>query len=125
MTATRSSGLRAATILPMLATFLVLGACAPGETDANAPSTTIEASTPVSSVPGWPSSMAAIGHSGLTGYGSERLNADTRGNSWATGDNPDVDSVYQRILAENPAMQGHVVNIAQDGSDVVSLLAQA
>ncbi|MFH8250973.1 SGNH/GDSL hydrolase family protein [Microbacterium sp. B2969] len=79
----------------------------------------------VTAVPGWPSAMAAIGHSGLTGYDSKDRGVDAKSNSWATGDNPDVDSVYARIVAQNPAMTGHAVNLAVDGSGVVDLLRQA
>lgn len=83
------------------------------------------ASTAAPVVPGWPSAIAAIGHSGLTGYDSDAPGQDARGNSWATGDNPDVDSVYLRILAENPAIEGHATNLAVDGSGVADLLRQA
>ena len=76
-------------------------------------------------VPGWPSAIAAIGHSGLTGYNSEGNGADARSNSWATGTNPEVDSVYSRILGHNPAIEGHATNLAVDGSEVVDLLRQA
>jgi hypothetical protein len=68
----------------------------------------------------------AIGHSGLTGYDSDpdAPGTDATANSWATGTNPDVDSVYDRILAKNPAVKDHAANFAIDGSDVVSLLDQ-
>lgn len=74
----------------------------------------------------YPSSILAIGHSGLTGYDSDPDSpfADALENSWATGTNPEVDSVYQRILAKNPAVQGHAANFAIDGSGVDSLLDQ-
>jgi glycerophosphoryl diester phosphodiesterase len=67
-----------------------------------------------------------MGHSGLTGYDSDQdaPGTDVLANSWATGTNPDVDSVYQRVLAENPAVQGHVQNFAIDGSTVDSLVDQ-
>jgi lysophospholipase L1-like esterase len=75
----------------------------------------------------YPSSVVVLGHSGTTGAGSDPDNpmADIRENSWATGTNPEVDSVYQRIVAENPATKGHVANFGIDGSDVNSLLDQA
>jgi hypothetical protein len=74
----------------------------------------------------YPSSIVALGHSGLTGYDSDPRNPETdvQENSWATGTNPDVDSVYQRILALNPAAEGHVANFAIDGSGVDSLVDQ-
>ncbi len=100
---------------------LALSGCS---ADAGTRAASASASDPVP-VAGWPSAMAAIGHSGLTGYDSDRRNADAVGNSWATGDNPDVDSVYLRILAHNPAIEGHHVNLAVDGSGVADLLRQA
>lgn len=74
----------------------------------------------------YPSSIVAIGHSGLTGYDSDSSVPDTdvTANSWATGTNPDVDSIYLRVLAKNPAVKDHAANFAIDGSDVVSLLDQ-
>ncbi|MCW2786493.1 MAG: lipolytic protein family [Marmoricola sp.] len=74
----------------------------------------------------YPSSIAAIGHSGLTGYNSDpsRPSTDVTANSWATGTNPAVDSIYQRVLAMNPAVEGHATDVAIDGSTVDSLLGQ-
>ena len=68
-----------------------------------------------------------IGHSGATGYDSDpqRPDVDIGKNSWATGTNPDVDSVYLRVLAHNPAVAGNRSNLAIDGSDVTSLIDQA
>lgn len=99
----------------LLATLLALPACSASTTGPPAPE----------AVPGWPSSMAALGHSGLTGSNSGEPAVDALENSWATGDNPEVDSVYARIVAENPAMAGHGINLAVDGSDVEGLLRQA
>jgi hypothetical protein len=71
--------------------------------------------------------MVVLGHSGATGYNSDPNDPDRDAgeNSWATGTNPDVDSIYQRLLAINPAIEGHAVNLAQDGSDVDALITQA
>ncbi|HEX3930116.1 MAG TPA: SGNH/GDSL hydrolase family protein [Nocardioides sp.] len=65
----------------------------------------------------------ALGHSGLTGYDSDpqQPQSDVLDNSWATGTNPKVDSIYQRIVALNPEAKGHVANFAVDGSGVDSL----
>lgn len=102
---------------------LALAACSNGQPVA-APAESASP-PPAEAVPGWPSAIAAIGHSGLTGYDSATPGVDARSNSWATGDSPDVDSVYLRILAENPAIEGHAVNVAVDGSNVNGLLGQA
>lgn len=74
-----------------------------------------------------PVGLAVIGHSGATGYNSDpRLPArDVLANSWATGSNPAVQSIYLRQLAPDPTIEGHATNIAIDGSDVISLISQA
>jgi hypothetical protein len=74
----------------------------------------------------YPSSIAALGHSGLTGYNSDPADQtrDALENSWATGDNPAVNSLYTRILAKNPAIKGHAYNVAKDGSTVNDLPRQ-
>ena len=57
---------------------------------------------------GYPNSIAVLAHSGATGenIGSCAVLASrSRANSWATGTNPAVNSVYLRILAENPEDQ--------------------
>lgn len=85
------------------------------------------APTPTPSDSGYPSSIVAIGHSGLTGYDSDpgQPDTDVPAHSWATGASADVDSVYQRVLAKNPAVENHATNLGVDGSDVNGLLDQA
>ncbi len=75
----------------------------------------------------YPSSIVVIGHSGATGYDSDpsRPGQDINANSWATGTNPNVDSVYLRVLDRNAAVEGNVHNLAIDGSGVESLIGQA
>jgi hypothetical protein len=77
--------------------------------------------------PGYPSSIAVLGHSGATGEDSDpaQPHVEIRTNSWATGTNPRVDSVYTRILAKNPAIRGHNFNLAHGGATVDDLLGQA
>ena len=74
----------------------------------------------------YPSSIVVLGHSGATGFGSDPAHpyGDAPANSWATGSNPAVDSLYSRILAVNPAVRGHAVNLAQDGATLTDLAAQ-
>jgi hypothetical protein len=74
----------------------------------------------------YPDSMVVLGHSGATGYDSDPQapGTDAPRNSWATGDNPAVQSIYLRLLALNPAIKGHATNLAVDGSDVTALPAQ-
>ena len=66
-----------------------------------------------------------IGHSGATGFDSDPVRARWSHNSWVTGDNPAVNSLYARILAHNPAIRGQKFNLAINGSDVTSLVLQA
>lgn len=75
----------------------------------------------------YPNAIAVLGHSGATGFASDpkRPLEDARTNSWATGDNPEVDSVYLRLLALNPAVRGHNANFAEDGTGVNELAGQA
>src|SRR3954468_10749596 len=69
--------------------------------------------------------VGVIGHSGATGANSTGEDTDVRGNSWATGDNPAVDSVYLRLLSDHPALEGHNFNAAEDGPASTALLEQA
>lgn len=76
---------------------------------------------------GYPNSMAVLGHSGATGESSDpRYPGLVLGqNSWATGTNPKVKSIYLRILALNPTIKGHNINLAQGGATVRGLVEQA
>ena len=76
------------------------------------PATATAAAAPAPKpTPGYPSSIAILGHSGSTGEDSdpEQPHVEIRANSWATGTNPRVNSVYARLLARNPAIRGHNV----------------
>jgi hypothetical protein len=71
-------------------------------------------------------SIAVLGHSGATGTLSDRQNItrDAHENSWATGENPRVRSIYWRLLQDHPAMEGHNFNAAVNGSTVNDLESQ-
>jgi hypothetical protein len=71
--------------------------------------------------------VIAIGHSGLTGENSapDRPGQDTLENSWATGTNPDVNSVYLRMIELRPDTEGRVANTAQGGAPASALVGQA
>jgi hypothetical protein len=71
-------------------------------------------------------SVAVLGHSGATGTLTDpnNLQRDATENSWATGDNPQVQSIYIRLLATHPALKGHNYNSAVNGSGVESLPEQ-
>ena len=70
--------------------------------------------------------LIVIGHSGATGYNSDPAHqgTDARANSWASGTNPEVQSIYSRLLAIDPGIAGKVVNAAVDGSRVYDLDGQ-
>jgi hypothetical protein len=74
-----------------------------------------------------PAGVVAIGHSGLTGESSDpqRPGEDALENSWATGTNPEVKSIYLRLSAVRPETQGHVTNRAMGGAVAQDLPAQA
>jgi hypothetical protein len=71
-------------------------------------------------------SIAVLGHSGTTGFNSDpsQPGFDARDNSWATGSNPKVNSIYLRLLATHPALEGHATSLGVDGSMVGDLAAQ-
>jgi len=74
-----------------------------------------------------PVGIIAIGHSGLTGYGTDpnNPNHDAKTNSWATGTNPEINSIYQRLTAVHPETAEHVSNMAQGGALAIDLAFQA
>ncbi len=77
---------------------------------------------------GYPSSIVALGHSGSTGESSDpdrAVGVETRANSWITGTNPDVDSLYLRLLAVHPQIKGHAVSLSRGGATVSDVLGQA
>jgi len=71
--------------------------------------------------------IIVLGHSGLTGENSDpqRPGMPAFQNSWATGTNPKVDSIYQRLAAVDPAFRGHAVNAAFGGATAATLVGQA
>ena len=104
---------------------LLLSGCGPGSSGSSAS----RASGSAASTSGSAESVgvAVIGHSGATGYGSDpdKPGEDVKANSWATGTNPQVQSIYLRMLATNPSLEGHATNLAISGSNVDSLIQQA
>lgn len=75
----------------------------------------------------YPDSIAMLAHSGGTGENSDpgRPGLEVRSNSWATGTNPAVKSLYLRILAENPEIEGSAFNLSQGGATVRDFAVQA
>lgn len=64
---------------------------------------------------------------GLTGENSdpERPFQVALENSWATGTNPDVNSVYLRLVELRPETEGHFANTAVGGAPASALVDQA
>jgi lysophospholipase L1-like esterase len=81
--------------------------------------------SPPAPVPGFPSSMVAIGDSLTAAYGSCLAPVACPRNSWSTGDGTQVYSHYRRIRDANPAISGHTRNLAQPGARVADLAGQA
>jgi lysophospholipase L1-like esterase len=77
--------------------------------------------------PLYPSSMDALGDSVTVGYntGCPDPWVDCLQNSWATGTNAVVHSVYQRLLALNSRLKDHSANDAESGATVAELDSQA
>lgn len=77
---------------------------------------------------GYPDSIVVLGHSGSTGESSDPtkpFGEETRSNSWVTGTNPEVNSLYLRILAVHPAIRDHNLSLSQGGATVTEALGQA
>ncbi len=73
-----------------------------------------------------PDSMAATGDSITTAFDVNWSGVlqSTPQDSWSTGTNSSVDSVYSRILAANPAISGHEYNDAVPGATMSALNGQ-
>jgi len=121
-----------------LRVYAVLAVCLAVLTAASCGSSSGPASTAANTAPASPSSgstsashplrgIIALGNSRLTGENSDpqRPGEAALQNSWATGTNPAVDSIYQRLAAVDPTMRGHAVNAAGVGAPTGSLVGQA
>jgi hypothetical protein len=62
----------------------------------------------------YPKWIAVLGTPTAAGWGSNPAHPfqEARDNSWATGTNPAVESIYSRLLAADPAVKGHNGNFA-------------
>lgn len=72
-----------------------------------------------------PDSMAALGDSITVAYQSEQIGRSNPENSWSTGTNPAVYSLYQRLLEDNPAIAGNNFNYAIAGAPMEALPLEA
>jgi hypothetical protein len=75
----------------------------------------------------YPGSVVVLGNDNVLGYGSDPGHPyrDAPANSWATGTNPAVDSIYNRLVAVNPAARGHNRNLGHDEANVRDLASMA
>lgn len=105
----------------------------PAAPTGSAPAAATRSSAPAAAY-GAGKSIVVIGNSGATGYNadegtpdaaSRQNSADGREDSWATGTNAAVDSIYQRLAAKSPAYAGHQFNLAADGAKVADMIGQA
>ncbi len=115
------------------ATAIVLTSCAgtdgPGQQPGSGASDPAgaPASSATSADPADPVGVIALGDSGMTGYQSDpdAPGTDAVANSWATGTNPEVDSITRRLSAVVPETADHVVNVADNGVGADALASQA
>jgi lysophospholipase L1-like esterase len=74
---------------------------------------------------GYPNSIASTGDSITRAFNTGTIPfTDAPANSWSTGTNGSVNSHYSRILAANPAINGHNYNDAVTGAQMTDLLGQ-
>jgi len=71
-----------------------------------------------------PNNITALGDSITTGYDSGGF-GNQFANSWSTGTSRTVNSMYLRILAANPRINGKYTNLAVSGSKMADLNGQA
>jgi lysophospholipase L1-like esterase len=86
--------------------------------------TLVLSSTQAASAATYPNSITALGDSITTAYDSTGL-GNNFVNSWSTGTNILVNSMYLRIFVVNPNIQGHATNLAVSGTKMVDLKGQA
>jgi hypothetical protein len=102
----------------VLAIALGITGCAAPPVGSASPDPTPVATGPLAGV-------IAIGHSGLTGEGTGGQYEAVPENSWATGTNPEVNSVYARLTEVRPENAGQVANTAAGGASSNTLVPQA
>ena len=106
-------------VLILAATLAVFANFAAGYASAAPP-------TPTAADPGMPNSIAVLGDSMSVATGINVIPSVTQPeSSWSTGTNSSVNSLYQRILALNPAISGKNRNMAANGEDMTDAPAQA
>lgn len=121
----RRVGRRSPTAAVLVALLALVG-CSDSDSD-DEPSSTADAGATTTAAVETTVGVIAIGHSGLTGENSDpnHPGQEARENSWATGTNPEVNSIYRRLISVRPETEGHVANTAQAGAPASLLAGQA
>lgn len=102
---------------------LAISACSAGSSTDDSSGETSQGPEPYT---GYPDSMAVLGHSQATGENTVPFEGgDTKSNTWASGTNPEVRSVYLRIREQHPAIDGHVQNYAEPSATIQQINIQA
>lgn len=105
---------RTLTVAAVLGVVALVTACGSADPLDATPTSSVATTTTGPDSP-YPDSIVVLGHSGATGANSDNRGLDVKANSWATGTNPEVNSIYLRVLELNPNVEGHNVNVALDG----------
>ena len=103
---------------------LLAGGCSGSGSDGDTgtPPSSPEATNSAQPYTGYPDSIAAIGHSGITGESSRQQRFEgSMEDAWPTGTNPEVDSIYARILARNPGIEGNVTNLGMPNATIADV----
>ncbi len=83
------------------------------------------AAGPMPAITGYPNAIASTGDSITRAFNTGgTIFTDAPANSWTTGTNSTVNSHYSRILAANPAINGHSYNDAVTGAKMTDLNGQ-
>ena len=104
-----------------LMTLLALGACSAGPSNGDSAAEPSGAAAEDAE----PAGVVALGHSGITGEGATPERSEWRRYSWATGDAPEVNSIYTRMIQLHPETKGNVANTGAPSGPSSALEAQA
>lgn len=123
----RTTGCALMVVAALTTASCAAGGGAPSTTTATSAEASVSAASSAASSAAEPVGLIALGHSGLTGENSDpaRPHQPAFENSWATGTNPKVASIYERMLARWPQTRDHVVNAAVGGATADTLVDQA
>jgi lysophospholipase L1-like esterase len=131
---TKQRGDRSARALPVAGSVLlaVLAACSGSDTESDEARADAASGGSSSHLPaarpntGNPDTHPELTHSPPNrDHTHPNQGTDTTTNSWATGTNPAVDSIYLRILEKNPRIEGHAANYGSPSATIADIKKQA